>query len=112
MHTIGPEDSSEQQPRSSAAAAAVKAGAAGVLSDGPSSSSSSSGVQSIQLLTEEMQSTLQRSIDALKETAGISKCTGKLEVIVSRAGPLPSAVVAITSTSLVWFLRLLGWDGG
>ena len=66
---MGPRDSCTEQPLSSAATA--KAGTTGVLGDGPSSS----GVQSIQLLAEEMQNTLQHSIDAIKKTTGISKCT-------------------------------------
>lgn len=51
----------------------------GVLGDGSPSPSSSlaSGVKSIQLLAEEMLSTLQHSIDTAKMATGTSKCTGK-----------------------------------
>lgn len=71
---MGPTDSTEQ-PTSSATAKA--SAMTGVLGDG----SSSSGVQSIQLLAEEMQSTLQHSIDAVKKTVDISKCTGKFIIL-------------------------------
>ena len=44
---------------------------------GGSFPSLASGVKSMQLLAEEMLSTLQHSIDAVKKATGASKCTGK-----------------------------------
>ena len=70
---MGPTDNTEQPPPS----ATAKASVTGVLGDG----SSSSGVQSIQLLAEEMLSTLQHSIDAIRKTAGISKYAGKFIIL-------------------------------
>jgi hypothetical protein len=62
-------DSTEQPPSSVATKASSATG--GVLGDG--SSSLASGVQSIQLLVEEMLSTLQHSVDTIKKAASISK---------------------------------------
>ena len=65
----GPTDNTEQPLSSAPCTRTTKATTTGVVGDG-----STSSVHSIQLLAEEMLSTLQHDIDAIKKIIGLSKC--------------------------------------